>query len=96
MSGGHFAYAQHRIEDIASDIEQVIINNDDLTLDQYGYQKGRQYSPEVIARLGDAVRVLRKAYIYAQRADWLFSGDDGEDQFLARLKAELLGLEVKS
>jgi len=33
--------------------------------------------------------VLRKAAIYAQRIDWLLSGDDGEESFLERLKEEL-------
>jgi hypothetical protein len=33
--------------------------------------------------------VLRKAAVYAQRVDWLLSGDDGEETFLERLKKDL-------
>jgi hypothetical protein len=33
--------------------------------------------------------LLRQAYVYAQRIDWLVSGDDGEDSFHNRLKFEL-------
>jgi hypothetical protein len=33
--------------------------------------------------------VLRQAYVYAQRIDWLVCGDDGEDSFQRRLKFEM-------
>ena len=32
---------------------------------------------------------IRKAYVYAQRVDWMLSGDDGEDTMQTRLKEEL-------
>lgn len=35
----------------------------------------------------------KKAYIYAQRIDWLLSGDDGEKSFHKRLKEELQQLK---
>jgi len=37
--------------------------------------------------------LLRKAEIYAQRIDWLVSGDDGNDTFLKRLEEDLNKLE---
>jgi hypothetical protein len=37
----------------------------------------------------NAAKYLRIAYVYAQRVDWLISGDDGEESFLERLKEEL-------
>lgn len=89
MSGGHFDYAQHRITDIADAINDVIESNDDLSLDEWGGKIGRGYSTEVIARFREAVQALRLAQVYAQRIDWLLSGDDGPEQFLQRLKAEL-------
>jgi len=33
--------------------------------------------------------MLKKAQIYAQRIDYLISGDDGEESFRERLKEEL-------
>ena len=36
--------------------------------------------------------MIRVAEIYAQRADWLLSGDDGEEEFHERLKEDLEGL----
>ena len=35
------------------------------------------------------LKIIRKAYIYAQRIDWLLSGDDGEESFHERLEEEL-------
>ena len=37
--------------------------------------------------------MLKKAYIYAQRVDWLLSGDDGNESFIERLTEELNKLE---
>ena len=41
----------------------------------------------------EAVRALKIAQVYAQRVDWLLSGDDGEESFLSRLEEELKKLE---
>lgn len=35
------------------------------------------------------------AQVYAQRIDWLLSGDDGEDNFHLRLKEDLANLKSK-
>ena len=35
------------------------------------------------------------AYIYAQRIDWMLSGDDGEDDLVRRLNQELHELKTK-
>jgi hypothetical protein len=89
MSGGYFNYDQSRINQIAEEIENVIFYNDDETPDEYGGTKGRGYSPETIAEFQTAIQALQTAYIYAQRIDWLISGDDGEDNFHKRLKSDL-------
>ncbi len=36
-----------------------------------------------------AYKQIRIAEIYAQRVDWMMSGDDGEDDLQERLKEEL-------
>lgn len=41
----------------------------------------------------EAVKALRVAQVYAQRVDWLLSGDDGEESFLRRLEEELKKIE---
>jgi hypothetical protein len=48
-----------------------------------------KYPDEVIEEFKIAVEFLRIAYVYAQRIDWLLSGDDSEESFMERLKKDL-------
>jgi hypothetical protein len=48
-----------------------------------------KYEPETIDKFKEGFDILNKAYIYAQRIDWLLSGDDGEDNFHNRLESDL-------
>jgi ribonucleotide monophosphatase NagD (HAD superfamily) len=105
MSGGRFEYKQYDINYIADQIEhRVLINGKKKTDDELKEEGWRdtdwykkypedlyhyEYPKEVIEKLKEAVIVLRKAAIYAQRVDWLLSGDDGEETFLERLKKDL-------
>ena len=93
MSGGHFNYDQYKINDIANDIQSLIDNNDTSEPDEWGCRIGFGYSKETIDEFKDAVYHLRMAYIYAQRVDWLVSGDDSEDSFHKRLEHELQKLQ---
>jgi hypothetical protein len=86
MSGGHFGYEQFKLHQLADDIEQMILDNDNQDWDE-------PYSPETIAEFNEAVRLLRRAYIYVQRIDWLVSCDDNEATFNKRLHAQLKELE---
>ena len=89
MSGGYFNYDQYRIQYIADMIEVFILNNDSDKLDEYDYPIGRHYSKETIKEFEIGLDHLKKAIIYAQRIDWLVSGDDGEETFHERLKNDL-------
>ena len=105
MSGGHFDYKQFEIEQIIDSIERIIENNgrkktDEELKDEFWhgpdwYERYPEdlyhykYPDEVIEKFKEGVDALRKAAIYAQRIDWLLSGDDGEESFLERLKEEL-------
>jgi hypothetical protein len=93
MSGGHFEYQQYRINDIASQIKELIESNDDESLNEWGCRRGYGYSAETIEKFKTAVYTLNKAAIMAQRVDWLVSGDDGEDNFHRRWEKELNELE---
>lgn len=93
MSGGHFNYNQHFINDIADDIEELIEKNNvkpeywsEITWEQSNHQV---YQMDIIEEFKKAVKILRKAYIYAHRIDRLVSGDDGEDYFLQKLREDL-------
>ena len=89
MSGGHFDYNQYKIDQIACDIEQMIIDNDSTELNEFGYTKGYNFSPETIEKFKEGLDILKLAYVYAQRIDWLVSGDDSEDSFHSRLNEEI-------
>ena len=52
-----------------------------------------KYPDEVIEKMKEGIEVLKRAQIYAQRIDWLLSGDDGEESFLRRLEDELNELD---
>ena len=79
MSGGHFDYKQHHIEDIADSIEAVLAKPVEYELTEATLDEFRH-----------GVAILRRAAIYAQRIDLLLSGDDGEESF-HRCLAEDLG-----
>ena len=89
MSGGHFQYKQWEIGNIADEVEQLILTNDSEEKDEWGDRKGYHYTPETIEEFKKGLVLLRQAYVYAQRIDWLVSGDDGQDSFHRRLKFEL-------
>lgn len=92
MSGGTFDYSQRRIEEIADEIEQELEQQGKETGDYFSGEYPT-YSEEVQQRLREGVQCLRRAYVYAQRADWLFAGDDGEETFLERLNNDLKKLD---
>lgn len=94
MSGGHFDYKQYAIQDIADEVEQLILTNDSEEKDEWGYDKGHHFSAETIEEFKIGLEYLRKAQIYTQRIDWLVSCDDGEDTFHTRLQSELQQFEI--
>ena len=93
MSGGHFDYNQYRIGQIADDIDGEIRSNDSEELNEWGDRVGAHYSEATMEVMRDAIAILRRAEIYAQRIDWLLSGDDGEDCLHSRLAEDLQKLE---
>lgn len=80
MSGGHFNHSQYVMTDIADSIETAIYAN-------------FATKPETVTRFQEAVSLLRRAEVYAQRIDWFLSDDDSEETFHARLENDLIHLE---
>lgn len=95
MSGGRFEYKQYVITEIADQIEDVLYKQGkEIPKESLFYDDGEKryhytYTEDVQVELRNAVHILRKAAIYAQRVDWLLSWDDSEESFLERLKEEL-------
>ena len=100
MSGGHFDYNQHRIQDIIEHIDRELRKQGERCyyLDYCeGYPEEnyyKTYSPEVQQIMRDAIVALEKAYVYAQRLDWYLSGDDGEESLVRRLQEDLSELKI--
>jgi len=105
MSGGAFDYKQYNIGMIADEVEQLVERSgrpktkeelrDESWRDPEWYKKYPEdlnhykYPDDVIEEFKKGIDILRKAQIYAQRIDWLISGDDGEESFHRRLKEDL-------
>jgi len=83
VSGGHFNYKQHHIEDIADEIARIVKDEEkrDIT--------DRYYEPASLDAMKEACKVLLKAEVYARRIDWLVSGDDSDETFAKLLHKEL-------
>ena len=89
MSGGRFGYSQHRLTVMVEEIEMVIQNNG--VKDEWGYADN--FSEETLQEFRNGIAALKRAYVYAQRIDWLVSGDDSEPYFHKRLQQELKELD---
>ncbi len=89
MSGGHFNYDQYKIQYIADEVEKLIEHNGSDEVDEYGFKKHGNFSPETIQQFKKGLEHLKLAFIYVNRIDWLVSNDDSENSFHRRLKAEL-------
>jgi hypothetical protein len=105
MSGGHFDYDQYKIGYIADSIEKLVQKNgvkktreelkDEGWRNPEWYEKypedlyHHRYPDHVIEKFKEGVRILREAQVYAHRIDWFISGDDGEENFMTRLKDDL-------
>jgi len=94
MSGGYFDYNQSRISDIVESIKSLIANNNSEEVDQWGDKIFYNFAPEIIEKFKEAIPYIEKSYVYAQRIDWLVSGDDGPETFLERLEEDLSKLET--
>lgn len=83
MSGGHFNYDQYRIHNIIDSIEIEIESNN------------YDFPEHIIQKFKEGVYFLKIAEIYAQRIDWLISGDDNEDSFIKRLNDEISQIKIE-
>lgn len=108
MSGGHFDYSQYHISYIVDEIEGVLERQgkekpkDELYMCRDYYEKYPEemyyptYPAEVQEKMREAVKQLRIAAVYAQRIDWMLSGDDSMESFLRCLEEELTDLQSQT
>ena len=93
MSGGHFNYDQYKFGYIADEVEQLIRDNGSEEKDEWGYNRHSNFDKNTIDKFIEGLLIMRMAQVYAQRIDWLVSGDDGEDSFHNRLKKDIQDLQ---
>lgn len=93
MSGGHFNYEQFRLESMHEELQELVKNNDDNTLNDFGDKKGLFFSLKTVRRFEQAAVLVKLAQHFVHRVDWLVSGDDGEETFHERLKEIELSVE---
>lgn len=109
MSGGHWDYLQYRLTDVIEDINKLVERNGkEKTTEELKNEYWRspewyeqypednfhyKYPDEVIDEFKKGAMIIAEAQIYMQRIDWLLSGDDGENNFLIRLREELNNLK---
>lgn len=109
MSGGALDYVYGRIETAAEDvedyIEKIVRGDEDEGLKPHSYYlehypdrkefaDGKLLKEAVLSRLRDAAKALRMAAVYAVRAEWLMSSDDGWESFILRTDKEIEALKL--
>lgn len=89
MSGGSLEYLYYRIDDAAERVAEELKAATAPRPPMVVKHDVAAYKPETIAELKNGLTILRVASVYAERMEWLFSGDDGEESFLRRLTEDL-------
>ena len=85
MSGGHFDYAYLQPEMFADDLEKDILRNDDELGDPPLWSFKYGYGQETIAKLTEIMKMARLVSKLMKEAEWLYSGDTGEESFARRV-----------
>jgi hypothetical protein len=75
--------------DIVEEIKEIIEHN--TIPNEWG--DVNNFSDETIREFRKGIEILNRAYVYAQRIDWLVSGDDSEPYFHKRLQEDLKELD---
>jgi hypothetical protein len=102
MSGGYFDYRGCHIGYIAEKIEETIRDNEMLPYENpenwfdeesnriFRENGNKKYGDKTIEEFKKGLYYLKMAEIYAERIDYLLSGDDGEESFNKKLKEDIL------
>lgn len=88
MSGGSFDYAYARMARFADELRNKL--DAAGREDRYGYSV-EQYAPEISQTLTDIANLAEYVGKLAKEAEWLYSGDTGEETFMERVRK--IGME---
>ena len=81
MSGGSFNYAYSQVQSFSEDLVNKIDENEKP--DRYG--DAHRFAPEVLNELLALADEARRLSVRMRAAEWLYSGDIGEETFLKRI-----------
>ena len=82
MSGGSFDYAYARMQDFADDLRERLTQQGQVV---DGWKVGI-WEPEVAAKLAEIAALVDHVAKLAREAEWLYSGDTGEETFMRRVQ----------
>ena len=82
MSGGSFDYAYARMHDFADDLRNKLAEQGQVV---DGWEVGT-WPAEVAVKLEEISHLVDYAAKLAKEAEWLYSGDTGEDTFMERVE----------
>jgi len=81
MSGGSFDYAYARMHDFADDLRDKLAEQGQVV---DGWEVGT-WPAEVAVKLEEIAHIVDYAAKLAKEAEWLYSGDTGEETFMWRV-----------
>jgi hypothetical protein len=101
MSGGHYEYKYHHIDDLAEEIDREFEKDgkymtEDWSVECFGqkpliekdYLDGatQEQKEEILTEIKSLVSILKDAAFRAKELEWFMSGDTGFESYLRRLK----------
>ncbi len=81
MSGGSFNYEYSRMQDFADDLRERLTQQGQVV---DGWKVGI-WEPAVATKLAEIAELVDHVAKLAREAEWLYSGDTGEDTFTERV-----------
>ncbi len=81
MSGGSFDYAYARMHEFAEELRDMLSQQGQR---KDGWEIGT-WEPAVAAKLAEIAAIVDHAAKLAREAEWLYSGDTGEETFMWRV-----------
>ena len=101
MSGGHYNYKYHQIDDLAEEIEREFENDgkymtEDWSAEvRYGTRQMKEadhldgatpeQKEEILSEINSLVATLKDAAFRAKELEWFMSGDTGFESYLRRI-----------
>jgi len=100
MSGGHYNYKYHQIDDLAEEIEREFENDGKYMVEDWSVESFNQkpliekdylgaatpkQKEEILAEINSLVTILKDAAFRAKELEWFMSGDTGFESYLRRL-----------